>query len=711
MFLRKRPSDRKMGDLYRDAKRWKEAEAAYARHLARHGDDVAIWVQYGHALNEGGNFGKAEDAYRKATELRPDDVDAGFHLRLLLQRQGKATAADQAVPASRVDTEEAEPLTDGTILFAIQDLLIFLSHYVTMSGIQRVQCGIADHIIDMSDVESRFIITDQSGVLKEGTYWEIDKQRLREIIHYASGNVVDHYVLKRMIQASEKSARTVTPGHGQMIVLLGCFWAHDNTVDRFLPAKRNGAVFGSYLYDIIPISHPEFCEGGLVKMFSQGLSEMCVIADFFLTISDYTRVTLESFLDAHGSRRVPMMTVPLAHSLTGSEKASSEWPEELSEVRDQEFVAYVSTLEGRKNHIYVLNVWSGLIAKGMQVPHLVFVGRRGWRVDGLFDYLEETNHLNGRVHIVHDLSDGQLNAVYEHSLFTVFTSLVEGWGLPVGESLLHGKVCVASSTTSIPEVGAGFTDYIDPTDVQNGIEVIGRLIADRKHLANRRKNIEDNFQPRGWGEVARMFVERTRELSGCAQEKVDPRPLSSGSVFRPGDISRPPQSAGYYSPAADRLILNGSFYSPEPWGAWMKGREGEIVFQTDLHPGDEIIVYLDVREAHWERSGEFTIEIAEAGYTGDQVALPVTLGMATHHQLQLRGCVGSQGECRILIKVLGHYQNAPEDGRDFVLGLSALGYAALEDAVSRSRVMESVIFSPASERRWKTPASLGQLYA
>ena len=43
------------------------------------------------------------------------------------------------------------------------------------------------------------------------------------------------------------------------------------------------------------------------------------------------------------------------------------------------------------------------------------------------------------------VSDGELQWLYEHCLFTVFPSLYEGWGLPVAESLMNGKFVLASS--------------------------------------------------------------------------------------------------------------------------------------------------------------------------------------------------------------------------------------------------------------------------
>ena len=48
------------------------------------------------------------------------------------------------------------------------------------------------------------------------------------------------------------------------------------------------------------------------------------------------------------------------------------------------------------------------------------------------------------------LPDAELAWLYANAAFTVFPSLMEGWGLPVGESLWFGKPCVASSGSAVP---------------------------------------------------------------------------------------------------------------------------------------------------------------------------------------------------------------------------------------------------------------------
>lgn len=66
---------------------------------------------------------------------------------------------------------------------------------------------------------------------------------------------------------------------------------------------------------------------------------------------------------------------------------------------------------------------------------------------------------------IKDASDETVRWLYENCEFTLFPSLYEGWGLPVSESLLHGKVCLASDRSSIREVEPDLTELLDPFDV------------------------------------------------------------------------------------------------------------------------------------------------------------------------------------------------------------------------------------------------------
>ena len=96
--LRKR--SRARGDAARDAGNWPAAIAAYEAHLATHPEDVAIWVQLGHANKEAGEFEEALLAYSKAQALNPRDADLFLSFGHLYKVWGRVDLALEAYDES-----------------------------------------------------------------------------------------------------------------------------------------------------------------------------------------------------------------------------------------------------------------------------------------------------------------------------------------------------------------------------------------------------------------------------------------------------------------------------------------------------------------------------------------------------------------------------------------------------------------------------------
>jgi glycosyltransferase involved in cell wall biosynthesis len=172
------------------------------------------------------------------------------------------------------------------------------------------------------------------------------------------------------------------------------------------------------------------------------------------------------------------------------------------------YVLFVSTIEVRKNHRLLIRVWQRLLERhgANLVPNLVFVGKVGWLVDGLLADLEASGYLNGKVILLPSLSDAELQQAYRSCLFTVFPSLCEGWGLPIVESLAHGKFCVASNHTSIPEAGGDLIDYFDPLNEDDALAKIERPLIDPGYLAARELQLRAEYRPRTWADCVHALI-------------------------------------------------------------------------------------------------------------------------------------------------------------------------------------------------------------
>lgn len=620
---------RRAGHGHRDAKQWARAADAYGWHVRLHPHDLGDWVRLAEMSLAAGRPEAAERAYARALREAPRDAHIAFQLAQSLKRIGQDAEALAMFKLSLQLTERtrAKPTAttpilgevppDGLVLYSVQDLIGYLITHPTVTGIQRVQLGILRHVMATQGDRAGFVMTDAQPGLERGDFWLIDREALIQVMREAEAAHIDHDCLKARIAECRRAARAIRPGAGHTLVLLGAFWALGNEPTRYFAAKLRGARIGAYLYDLIPISHPQFCEMDLSLYFSVGFGQMVAIADFILTISEDTARQVRALLAQHDRSPVPVQAVPLAHGMTdlpdsrAARSASNSGP----------FVAYVSTIEARKNHIYLVRVWQALMKRGVAVPDLVFVGRLGWKIAPLMALLEETHFLGGRVRIRHGLRDAELGAVYRDAEFTVFTSFVEGWGLPIGESLAQGTPCVASRTSSMPEVGGDLVDYVDPFDVDDGVAVISGLLADPKALQARRRRLAESFVPRTWGDVGRDFVRAVDDAVTLPVRPMVPPQLMAGREVRPGafddDFSLETVMG---TPRA--LLLADGFAAPDDRGCAMACSKARIRFRSDLPPETAATLTLDLRRSSEAGDGSITVVAGMARANRTLASLP-----------------------------------------------------------------------------------------
>jgi len=75
------------------------------------------------------------------------------------------------------------------------------------------------------------------------------------------------------------------------------------------------------------------------------------------------------------------------------------------------------------------------------------------------------------------VSDSEMRTLYRKAELFVMPSLMEGFGIPVLEAMASGIPVLASSTTSLPEVGGEAARYFDPTSVHDMATAMSDVIA------------------------------------------------------------------------------------------------------------------------------------------------------------------------------------------------------------------------------------------
>ena len=301
---------------------------------------------------------------------------------------------------------------------------------------------------------------------------------------------------------------------GDVVICLGNAWEDERYGEFVALARRERDIrFAALIYDLIPMTHPSSVNPENALAFRRWLDGMIENADLMLAISEYSRTVLLDHARDRRGRAPPVEVLPLGAGFRLS--GVSVRAEAMAKLPPR-YALFVSTLSIRKNHQFVARVWQALMAKhgADKLPHLVFVGQIGWLVADFMAELKANRYLEGKIIILSDLSDAEVQQAYEGCLFTVYPSLAEGWGLPIAESFEHGKLCVASNRTSMPEVGGELADYVDPEDLAGATVTIERAIFDEEYRRRREAQIRDNYRPVSWAESFSSFFAALDRLHG-----------------------------------------------------------------------------------------------------------------------------------------------------------------------------------------------------
>ena len=125
----------------------------------------------------------------------------------------------------------------------------------------------------------------------------------------------------------------------------------------------------------------------------------------------------------------------------------------------------LGTIEARKNHLLLLNIWSRLVDRlGENAPKLVIIGGRGWEADRVFNLLDHSEKLRGHVAELENCSDEELAQHLAAARALLFPSTTEGYGLPLVEALALGVPVIASDLPVFREIGGDIPAYLSPDD-------------------------------------------------------------------------------------------------------------------------------------------------------------------------------------------------------------------------------------------------------
>lgn len=232
------------------------------------------------------------------------------------------------------------------------------------------------------------------------------------------------------------------------------------------------------IHDLIPLAHPDLCLDNPSEFYDL---LCCTIANSHVihAISDYTAQTLTQYFGASILEKVRVLHQPISALHSSLSDASAILSHRAALYRrlasgEECPIVQMGTIEPKKNHATSIEAFKLLRRR---YPNLRFVvlGRPGWLCEGICTQLSNSKDEGIEWH-------GYANSrirdhILKQALFLLFPSVVEGWGLPPLEAMMHGTPVIASSIPATKEACGSaalfLKDHLDPVDIfQASVQLI-----------------------------------------------------------------------------------------------------------------------------------------------------------------------------------------------------------------------------------------------
>jgi len=337
----------------------------------------------------------------------------------------------------------------------------------TPTGIDRVELAYAEHLI-ATGAPACFTALSASGGL--GLLQRQAAEQFVAAIGAAWRGGLDPVQQNREVRRIARQARVALLASRQRALVaqlrtggappVYLLVSHQHLEKRRLIARlkeRSRARFICLIHDLIPIEFPEYAKPGQAAHHLSRIETAAQFADALIVNSAVTRDALQPHLDGAG-RVPPVLVAPFGVDLPAA-------PIDRPPPFDRPYFVYVSTIEARKNHLLLLNLWRRLATElGDRAPLLVLVGQRGWETENVVDMLDRCPSLKGAVVEHNAMADADMVPLLKGAKALLLPSFAEGFGFPLIEALELGVPALCSDIAALRETGGAVPDFLDPLD-------------------------------------------------------------------------------------------------------------------------------------------------------------------------------------------------------------------------------------------------------
>ncbi|WP_435656761.1 glycosyltransferase family 4 protein [Brucella pituitosa] len=265
---------------------------------------------------------------------------------------------------------------------------------------------------------------------------------------------------------------------GDRLVLLGQPWISN---DRMLSdlcdlVRRKRLELWAHVPDIVCVTDSDSFNQRTRTDFRRRLLKLLSVTDTAIVISDQAEMEIKRLIALNG---LDVRTKRVLLSI--NDELRNAQPRRPNRVLPERFVLFVSSMNNRKRHSFITDIWVDLRQELRRAGYhddigLIFVGGAQEGYAQYRDPMFLSQLAAENIFVFDGIKSDELAWLYQNCLFSVYPPRVEGWGIPPIESLFFGKPCIVSNTVpSAIETESPALVKIPPADYFGWIDALKTL--------------------------------------------------------------------------------------------------------------------------------------------------------------------------------------------------------------------------------------------
>ncbi len=379
----------------------------------------------------------------------------------------------------------------------------------------------------------------------------------------------------------------ISPGD----IFFGLDWAADVVPSNralFQSWRDRGASVYFLVHDLLPVLQPQFFPQGIDRMHAVWLQSIARCADGLVCVSRTVAHELQTWLSTQNIPRARPLRIGYSYSgaqfdvaLAQGDKPAigREVASIIERIKGKSSVLMVGTVEPRKGHRQALEAFDLLWKDGQDI-HLVIVGKQGWMMEDFARDVRGHAMHSKRLHWPNQVSDAELQALYEVADVLLVASEGEGFGLPIIEAAQRGMPVIARDLPVFHEVAAEHATYFS-----DGADGLKQALLAWFALGKEQAPSSLGIARVNWSEsaatVKAMMLHADHDHWLGAWSDLGAGVPAIGPTGLVLDMSQ----------VTAELLLQG-WSVPESWGCWALGQEAKL--KVGIHASAAVPLRLSV---------------------------------------------------------------------------------------------------------------------